>query len=72
MEKEVQESDFLSPKFQGIGSWMYPGPNVGPRHGQSLYNPYSSQVFMGYINNPQEWAPREDQLNTVGTLVLVP
>ena len=28
---------------------MYPGPNV-PRHGKSLYKPYSSWVFMGKLS----------------------
>ena len=43
---------------------MYPDPNV-PRHGKSLYKPYSSWVFMGY--NPQE--SLENTINTMGTLL---
>ena len=44
-------------------SWMYPDPKV-PRHGKSLFHPYSSWVFMGY--NPQE--SLENTINTMGTL----
>ena len=43
---------------------MYPDPNV-PRHGKSLYKPYSSWLFMG--SNPQE--SLENPINTMDTLL---
>ena len=45
-------------------SGMYPDPNV-PRHGKSLYKPYSSWLFMG--SNPQE--SLENPINTMDTLL---
>ena len=54
--------------FQGIVGCT---PTNVPRHGKSLYKPYSSWVFMSY--NPQELRiPREHNkyiMNTMGTLL---
>ena len=50
--------------FGSRDSWMYPWPNV-PRHGKSLYKPYSSWVCMGY--NPEE--SLENTKNTMGILL---